>query len=113
MPDITITISVHVPEGSTVSIVPAVRPEVAPLLPIDNRSVAGPVNWRAFDLCPTHHLPWKFVPAGVSQRTGKPYNAFHSCPEQGCKQRPPQGWRSATDAILHEPVDEGPEPVPF
>lgn len=32
----------------------------------------------------------KLVPAGVSKNTGKPYNAFYSCPNR-CKQ-PKQDW---------------------
>lgn len=29
------------------------------------------------------HGPMKFVPAGVSKKTGKPYRAFYSCTVQG------------------------------
>ena len=39
--------------------------------------------------CPTHHSS-KVVPAGVSKKTGKPYQAFVVCGEQGCEQRPPR-----------------------
>lgn len=39
--------------------------------------------------CPVHHVAFRHVPAGVSKRTGKSYNAFWSCPEMGCKERPP------------------------
>lgn len=38
--------------------------------------------------CPTHGLPWKRVPAGVSKATGIPYLSFEACPERGCSQRP-------------------------
>lgn len=31
----------------------------------------------------------KLVPAGVSKKTGKPYNAFYACQVQGCTFRPP------------------------
>ena len=40
------------------------------------------------DICPVHRVPWKVVPAGVSKKTGKPYEAFRACPERGCDQRP-------------------------
>ena len=39
--------------------------------------------------CPVHHSS-KVVPAGVSKKTGKPYQAFVVCEEQGCEQRPPR-----------------------
>jgi hypothetical protein len=39
-------------------------------------------------LCPVHHVPWRTVPAGVSKRTGKAYDAFQACPERDCDQRP-------------------------
>ena len=40
------------------------------------------------DVCPIHGTPWKVVPAGVSKKTGKPYDAFRACSTQGCDQRP-------------------------
>lgn len=40
------------------------------------------------DKCPDHGLPWKWVPAGTSKKTGQPYPGFHTCPERGCQQRP-------------------------
>lgn len=39
-------------------------------------------------VCPVHNLPWKWVPGGVSKKTGKAYQGFHTCPERGCEQRP-------------------------
>ena len=39
--------------------------------------------------CPQHHSS-KVVPAGVSKKSGKPYQAFVVCGEQGCEQRPPR-----------------------
>jgi hypothetical protein len=42
-----------------------------------------------------HGQPWKIVPAGISERTGKPYKAFAACPERGCKERPTQAWYDA------------------
>jgi len=44
--------------------------------------------------CPTHDVPWKVVPAGVS-RAGKPYDAFRACPVRGCDERPPRPPRRA------------------
>ena len=38
--------------------------------------------------CPVHNIPFKMVPAGVSSKTGRPYEAFWSCPEKGCRMRP-------------------------
>ena len=39
--------------------------------------------------CPIHHSS-KTVPAGVSKRTGKPYEAFIACAEMGCNEKPPR-----------------------
>ena len=38
--------------------------------------------------CPVHRVAWKTIPAGVSKRTGAPYQAFLACPERGCNERP-------------------------
>jgi len=38
--------------------------------------------------CPTHEVAWKLVPAGVSKKTGRQYNAFWACPERGCDEKP-------------------------
>lgn len=35
--------------------------------------------------CPEHHIAMKLHPAGISKRTGKPYNAFWTCPVEDCK----------------------------
>jgi hypothetical protein len=43
-------------------------------------------NW----VCPIHGVV-KFVPPGVSKKTGKPYTGFFACAEPGCEQRPPKG----------------------
>lgn len=40
-------------------------------------------------VCPVHGTS-KVVPAGVSKRTNKPYDAFVACPERGCDQKPPR-----------------------
>ena len=63
---------------------PAAQPALAPL-----PTMQPPVN-QVIATCPTHNQPWKLVPAGVSKKTGQPYNAFLACPVRGCDQRPPQ-----------------------
>ena len=40
------------------------------------------------EICPTHLVTWKVIPAGVSKTTGRPYASFKVCPEKDCKQRP-------------------------
>jgi hypothetical protein len=86
MPDLTITLTISIPDGATV----AVRPTAGIAVPAS--SLGNP------SICPVHNVSWHFVPGGVSQRTGKPYNAFWACPEQGCKKRPPSGWRPPASA---------------
>lgn len=61
--------------------VPA-RPQLAPLPPVQT------TNDGQANVCPIHNTPWKVVPAGVSKKTGKPYDAFRACSTQGCDQRP-------------------------
>ena len=57
---------------------------LAPLPPVQ-----APVQSTApFDGCPIHHQPWKVVPAGISKKTGKSYDAFRACSVSGCDQRP-------------------------
>lgn len=38
--------------------------------------------------CPVHHEPWKIVAAGISKKTGQPYDSFTACPVKGCNERP-------------------------
>lgn len=61
---------------------------VTPLTKLPPVATQSPVAPTAG--CPVHSKPWKFVPAGTSPRTGKPYEAFWACPERGCDQRPPR-----------------------
>ncbi len=62
-----------------------VTPIMAPLPPV----VAAPFQFTGPSAsCPVHHVAWKTVPAGTSQRTGKPYSAFLACPERGCNEKP-------------------------
>lgn len=46
---------------------------------------AEPSGW----VCRIHGTS-KVVPAGVSSRTGKPYDAFLSCTERDCNEKPPR-----------------------
>jgi hypothetical protein len=59
-------------------------------------------------LCPIHGVPWKVVPAGISTKTGKPYNSFQACQIQGCTQRPP---RASNPAPRPLPQPEAQSPV--
>lgn len=66
---------------------PVRAPQLAPLPPV---AAATPQPTAAFDGCPIHHVPWKVVPAGVSKKTGRPYETFRACTVSGCDQRPPR-----------------------
>jgi hypothetical protein len=46
-------------------------------------------------LCPQHQVEFVLKPAGISKRTGQPYNAFYACPTFGCKERPPRAGNYA------------------
>jgi hypothetical protein len=61
--------------------------EHRPAAPVPG-AAAGPRPDEAMGECPIHHLPWKHVPAGTSSKTGRPFDAFWSCPERDCRQRP-------------------------
>lgn len=37
-------------------------------------------------LCPIHRVAMKYVPAGVSKKTGNKYGAFYACTFMDCKQ---------------------------
>jgi hypothetical protein len=52
------------------------------------RAVAAPAATVTPVECPVHQVPWKVVPAGVSRRTGRPYEAFRACPQTGCEEKP-------------------------
>lgn len=52
--------------------------------------------------CPIHHLPWKHVPAGTSSRTGRPFDAFWSCPERDCRQKPARPPQAPPRTVRHE-----------
>lgn len=60
----------------------APRAPLAALPPVQQpQSVGG---------CPIHNAPWKTVPAGISKKNGKAYDAFQACSVAGCDQRPPR-----------------------
>lgn len=62
-----------------------VTPALASLPPVRTEPILAPAS-----VCPIHKAPWKIVPAGMSKRTGRSYDAFAACPEKGCDQRPPR-----------------------
>lgn len=92
-----ITIYIDVPEGAAVNVVQvpnAENPEpvfdgypiddgLAHLPPVQPQRADAPMGY-----CPTHRVPFREVPGGVSKRTGKAYQAFWACPERDCDQRP-------------------------
>ena len=41
--------------------------------------------------CPIHNVEFKVIEAGISRKTGRPYNSFVVCPVEGCKERPHGG----------------------
>ena len=57
------------------------------------------VYFAEYGTCPDHQVAWKFVPAGTSKKTGKPYNAFYSCPQMGCNEKPTQQWVEMAKAV--------------
>lgn len=60
-------------------------PGLATLPPVRTQPILAPAT-----VCPIHKEAWKIVPAGVSKKTGQPYEAFAACPVRGCDQRPPR-----------------------
>jgi len=47
-------------------------------------------------VCEIHRCDMKLIPAGVSKKTGKPYNAFYACQVSDCTFRPPGPSASPT-----------------
>lgn len=39
--------------------------------------------------CSVHGLQMSLVPAGISKKTGRRYNAFYGCPDKTCKETAP------------------------
>jgi len=52
--------------------------------------------------CPIHNVEFRIVPAGVSKKTGRPYNEFYACPERGCTSKPSSTENAYT--VQSEPV---------
>jgi len=42
------------------------------------------------EFCQVHNQEFKQIPAGISKKTGRPYNAFFVCPVAPCKEKPPK-----------------------
>ena len=105
MSRITITLHIDIPDGARVETpdveyvdghprnaqqpltVPQEPPGLMEVPPYDPDEIARPAA-QALAACPVHHKPWKTVPAGVSKKNGRPYDAFLACPERGCDQKP-------------------------
>ncbi len=82
---ITITLTIDVPEGVTPSVDYGAAPRAVPQAQPAQGTSSPASGWA----CPEHGTS-KVVPAGTSKKTGKPYNAFTACGEQGCDQKPPR-----------------------
>jgi hypothetical protein len=79
MSEVVITIRVQAPDGARVVV--GSEPPPSTLHELEGAET----GWE----CPIHHAV-KTVPAGVSQKTGKPYSSFQACPERGCDEKPPR-----------------------
>ena len=51
----------------------------AKTFPEDEGDIAHTATEEQGEMCPVHKNAMTFKPAGVSKRTGKPYNGFWSC----------------------------------
>jgi len=54
----------------------------------DRPFVARPDPEQPSSPCPVHGTGWRMIKAGVSKKTGKPFNAFWVCQTEGCDERP-------------------------
>ena len=52
--------------------------------------------------CPTHNVDFILKPAGVSKRTGKPYEAFWACPTYMCNEKPVNGAKAEVTKEMAE-----------
>lgn len=86
-----ITIVINVPDGVQVSVNGAGQ-QAQPSRPF----VSRPDPAYPGGECPVHGVDWKLVPAGTSRTkfnadgSPKRFNAFWTCPERGCNERPPR-----------------------
>lgn len=76
---------------------PAPTPGDGPPLDWDALPAVAESLFHDEDVCPEHAQPWRLVPAGVSKTSGKPYDAFWTCPERGCKTRPTDAWKARNE----------------
>ena len=97
---ITITISIDVPDGARVNVSNgggSSKPFVERAAP--PQPAGG---------CPVHDLAWTLVKAGVSKtkvdENGNPkrYNAFWTCPERGCDEKPDYSTERAENSAIEE-----------
>ena len=57
--------------------------------------------------CPQHGVEFVLKPAGVSKKTGKPYNAFQVCPTYGCNEKPGAGgWQGVRQQVAQKVAPE-------
>lgn len=100
---VTITLHIDLPDGVVPDVEYGEAPRDRTVTVSDNMDRFGPFPpeeppnlmdeaKRIFDqppaapVCPQGHGPMKFVPAGVSKRNGKAYDAFWGCQNRDCKQ---------------------------
>jgi hypothetical protein len=94
MPRIVLTLFIDIPEGSQVSTPDVDYSDRAPAAVAHSAAADEPELPPIEQLvaqqpgCPVHNVPWKTVPAGVSKKSGKPYESFQACSEMGCNEKP-------------------------
>lgn len=64
------------------------QPQQQAMPQIQQYDEEGNATGRPAWVCPMHDDA-KIVPAGISKRTGRQYNAFYACPVAGCDQKGP------------------------
>lgn len=86
---VTITLHIDYPDGAGITVgtpqTSAPPPDGLEDAPWPTPPAEPPA---AGGVCPVHHVAWVTQPAGISKRTGQPYNAFRKCPERGCNEKP-------------------------
>jgi hypothetical protein len=87
----TITITLQVPDGTTVQVNQGGQRAAS-----NTPFVERPAPPQPDGYCEIHDMDWQLVPAGVSRtkvdENGNPkrFNAFWTCPQRGCDNRPPR-----------------------
>jgi len=76
-----ITIQIEVPDGVEVRVNGGGESK-----PFVERPDPAYPDWDP--TCHVHDVDWKLVPAGISNRTKRRYNAFYACPERNCDEKP-------------------------